>query len=271
MKLSNKSSGGHNRGFTLVELVVVLGVIAVLIVVQLPALAAGKSQSRIGMCAGNVRQLALACQLYANDNNDKLPVLSGSAAWAWDLPVPAADALLKSGLKPKTFYCPGTAPRFTDKENWAAPGIGSNSSLWNFGVSATPPRPTDFHIAGYIFAFSGVSSTLNVTNQNTTILPETLKIGSTVMPAPPASERVLLADATISNGAALPGYTHPANNYTSIPGGFQQNGVVYPHVSPHLKGNVPVGGNLGFKDGHVAWRNFELMIPRTTGGAAFWW
>ena len=116
MKLSNKSSGGHNRGFTLVELVVVLGVIAVLIVVQLPALAAGKSQSRIGMCAGNVRQLALACQLYANDNNDKLPVLSGSAAWAWDLPVPAADALLKSGLKPKTFYCPGTAPRFTDKE-----------------------------------------------------------------------------------------------------------------------------------------------------------
>jgi hypothetical protein len=38
-----------------------------------------------------------------------------------------------------------------------------------------------------------------------------------------------------------------------------------------LKGNVPAGGNLGFKDGHVDWRDFKLMTPRTPGGPYFWW
>jgi hypothetical protein len=70
----------------------------------------------------------------------------------------------------------------------------------------------------------------------------------------------------------LPGYANPANNYTAIVGGFMQNGLIYPHVTPHLNGNVPTGGNLGFKDGHVAWRKFEVMTPRSTSaGANFWW
>ena len=247
-------------GFTLLELLVVLVVIAVLIAIQLPALAAGKSQSKIGMCASHVRQLALACQIYANDNRDRLPVFSGGAAWAWDLPALAADALLKSGAQTNTFYCPGTAPRFTDQDNWIASG---SSSLWNyFGAGNS-------HIIGYTLTFSGPGSLVNSTNQNTTLLPETIKIGSTPVPAPATSERVLLADATLSTGAILPGYTHPGNNYVSISGGFYK-----PHVSPHLKGNIPAGGNLGFKDGHVAWRKFELMTPRTasgTGGPPFWW
>lgn len=81
-----------------------------------------------------------------------------------------------------------------------------------------------------------------------------------------AASRVLVADATISTASALPGYAHPENNYTAIYGGFP-----LPHVSPHLKGNVPAGGNLGFKDGHVEWRDFELMTPRTSGAPYFWW
>jgi|ERR1017187_1140313 competence protein ComGC len=252
-----KSLRTGGEGFTLLDLLVVLGVIAVLIVLQLPVLAAGKSQTKIGICASHVRQLALACQIYANDNHDRLPVLSGGAAWAWDLPVGAANGLLNSGVTTNIFYCPGTAPRFTDQDNWIAFG---SSSLWNFGGAA------GFHVVGYALAFSGTASILNSTNQNTTLLPEAIKIGSTLVPAPAASERVLVADATLSQGATLPGYAHPENNYTSIPGGFYK-----PHVSPHLKGNVPAGGNLGFKDGHVAWRKFELMSPRTTSGSVFWW
>ena len=245
------------EGFTLLDLLVVLGVIAVLITLQLPVLAGGKSQSKIGLCASHVRQLALACQLYANDNADLLPVLSGSAALAWDLPSSAADGLLRSGTQTNTFYCPGTAPRFTDQDNWIASG---SSSLWNFGGVA------GFHVVGYAFAFSGTTSVLNSTNQNTTMLPETIKIGSTPVAAPAASERVLVADATISTASSLPGYAHPENNYTAIAGGFSKQ-----HVSPHLQGNVPVGGNPGFKDGHVAWRKFELMTPRTVSGTYFWW
>jgi type II secretory pathway pseudopilin PulG len=271
MKPHKKSQRASGEGFTLLELLVVLGAVAVLITLQLPALAGGKNQTQIGICASHVRQLALACQIYANDNTDRLPVMSGNARWPWDLPVPIANALLNSGTGVTTFYCPGTAPRFTDLQNWSGPGIGPNSTLWNFGVTATPPRTTDFHIAGYAFTFSGTPD-MDPTNQNTTIQPEriTNRLSGTSYIVP-ASQRVLVADATISVAAALPGYANPGNNYVSVPGGFDQNGVVYPHVSPHLKGAVPVGGNLGFKDGHVEWRKFELMTPRTDSGAVFWW
>ena len=46
---------------------------------------------------------------------------------------------------------------------------------------------------------------------------------------------------------------------------------VYPHLSPHLKGGIPQGGMVGYKDGHVSWRKFKDMIPRTTSGSVFWW
>lgn len=265
MKLSEKSPVSDFKGFTLLELLVVVGAIAILVAIELPALAGNKSQSKIGLCASHVRQLALACQIYANDNSSRLPALSSPAAWAWDLPTGVASGLLAYGAATNTFYCPGTAPRFTDKQNWSGAGTGPNTTLWNYDSTG------QFRVIGYAMAFSGTASVLNSTNQNTTMLPETIKIGSIPVSAPPASERVLVADATISTTATLPGYAHPENNYVSIVGGFQQNGATYPMVSPHLQGNIPAGGNLGFKDGHVAWRKFEIMTPRTVSGAFFWW
>lgn len=257
----------RREGFTLLELVVVIGVLAVLIVLELPALAAGKSQPRIALCASHVRQLALASQIFANDNNNQLPSFSGFGSnWAWDTPVSTVNALLNSGAQTNTFYCPGTAPRFTDVQNWSGPG----TTLWNFGASGTYP----FHIVGYVLAFSGSASKLAATNQNASILPEAINnfpiTGTSTTYR--AAERVLVADATISTGAAQPGFAHPENNYTVISGGFTYNGLSYPHTSPHLNGNVPAGGNLGFKDGHVEWRDFTFMTPRTTSGAPyFWW
>jgi prepilin-type N-terminal cleavage/methylation domain-containing protein len=261
IKIPGEVQNSKADGFTLLELLVVVGVIAVLIVLELPVLAAGKSQSKIAMCASHVRQLVLSCQVFANDNNNRLPVPAGGGYWAWDVSGSTINALLNSGAQTNTFYCPGTAPRFTDTQNWS----GSGLTLWNFDNGG-------FRVIGYALALAGASS-MNVTNENSSILPETINN----FPYPgtattyTASERVLVADATISTGTALPGYEHPENNYTGILGGFTYNGVSYPHVSPHLNGNVPAGGNLGFKDGHVEWRDFELMTPRTSSGAVFWW
>jgi type II secretory pathway pseudopilin PulG len=271
--LNIKNPAANSNGFTLTDLVAVLAMIALLAVVELPVLALSKGETRIGVCASQLRQISLACQLYANENNNLLPVRpanSFSGGWAWDTPVTVVSPLMTYGLTPATFYCPGTAPRFTDWQNWSKPGIAPNSSLWNFGISATPPAATDFRVLGYALTFPGGSS-LASTNQNSTILPEPLVLSGVRIPAVPAATRVLVADATISTGMAHPGYLHPENNYTYIDGGFEVNGMPYPHTSPHLKGNLPAGGNLGFKDGHVAWRPFTQMTPRTTSGTVFWW
>jgi prepilin-type N-terminal cleavage/methylation domain-containing protein/prepilin-type processing-associated H-X9-DG protein len=61
------------EGFTLVELLVVLAVIAVLAALLLPAIAATKPNSQGFQCLNNEKQLTLACQMYAEDNRDILP------------------------------------------------------------------------------------------------------------------------------------------------------------------------------------------------------
>jgi len=61
------------RAFTLVELLVVIGIIAVLIGMILPALSAAQRQARTVKCAANMRSLGQLLYLYANDHQNLLP------------------------------------------------------------------------------------------------------------------------------------------------------------------------------------------------------
>ena len=71
--ISNKISVQRRDGFTLVELLVVIATVAVLAAMLLPALAATHPDSQAFQCMVNHRQLILAWQMYAEDNNDLLP------------------------------------------------------------------------------------------------------------------------------------------------------------------------------------------------------
>jgi prepilin-type N-terminal cleavage/methylation domain-containing protein/prepilin-type processing-associated H-X9-DG protein len=61
------------RAFTLVELLVVIGIIAVLIGVLLPVLSRSRENARRVGCASNMRQLATALLMYANNNRQRFP------------------------------------------------------------------------------------------------------------------------------------------------------------------------------------------------------
>jgi prepilin-type N-terminal cleavage/methylation domain-containing protein/prepilin-type processing-associated H-X9-DG protein len=54
------------RAFTLMELLVVVGVIALLVAIMVPALGVAKAQAKRALCAANLRSLAAADVLYAN-------------------------------------------------------------------------------------------------------------------------------------------------------------------------------------------------------------
>lgn len=79
---SRVDSGGR-KAFTLVELLVVIGIIALLIAILMPALSRARKQALQASCGSNVRQVTYAALSYANDWKEQLPPLlsSGQATW----------------------------------------------------------------------------------------------------------------------------------------------------------------------------------------------
>lgn len=110
------------RGFTLVELLVVIAITALLTALLLPALSQAREQGRATGCACNLRSLALAVMLYADENHGCFPEWGinhgggGQLVRSW-----LSAAAREYGNQDKVLRCPSDRSRY-----WTQPFRASN-------------------------------------------------------------------------------------------------------------------------------------------------
>jgi prepilin-type N-terminal cleavage/methylation domain-containing protein/prepilin-type processing-associated H-X9-DG protein len=111
----------HRAGFTVIELLVVVAVIAIIAGLLSPAIQQGMFKARRSACCANLRQIGLAFNLYADDHSGRYPdqrylkwsLPGGYRPWTtWPPSDPrsgwAAIVLHKYCLETKVWRCPST-------------------------------------------------------------------------------------------------------------------------------------------------------------------
>src|SRR5437868_12867191 len=103
-----------SRAFTLIEILVVVAIIALLISILLPSLAAAKAQSRRAACSANEHQMGLAITMYVGDTRffpgDHMHREPGEQGYTSSVVIWMPRLMPYLMRQHKVFWCPDAPP-----------------------------------------------------------------------------------------------------------------------------------------------------------------
>jgi prepilin-type N-terminal cleavage/methylation domain-containing protein len=134
---THSSVRSTRQGFTLVELLVVIGIIALLISILLPALNKARKQALIVSELSGMRQVGLAVAMYANDNKGRLPGGYGNAGLYMNSHEVVRERLFGYSFDPNAWqFVKGGTPYLAPSMLLPGPDAwGPSSKVWGCPVN----------------------------------------------------------------------------------------------------------------------------------------
>jgi len=91
----------RKRGFSMVEVIIVVAIIAVLASIIIPKMTQNRERAKLENCKGNLRHIMIAATLYSNEHNGTMPPVAN---------ISETHALVTEGYLKAKPVCPGNSP-----------------------------------------------------------------------------------------------------------------------------------------------------------------